>query len=63
MKIERVYETQKLSDWEYIIQDCSAKMSLCSQPEIISSCLHLEQKIPELKQVLSDDKSIKATRV
>ena len=51
-----LYETQKLSDWEYIIQDCSAKMLLCSQPEIMSSCLHLEQKIPELKEVLSVDK-------
>ena len=51
-----LYETQKISDWEYIIQDCSAKMLLCSQSEIVSSCLHLEQKIPELKEVLSVDK-------
>ena len=50
-----LYETQKLSDWEYIIQDCSAKMLLCSQPEIMSFCLHLEQEIPTLGQIATVD--------
>lgn len=50
-----LYETQKLSDWDYIIQDCSAKMLLCSQPEIMSSCLHLEQKISTLGRITTVD--------
>ena len=47
-----MYETQLAKEWEYIVKDCSAKVLLVSNPDVLKQTLDFPKRIDSLKEVI-----------
>ena len=47
-----MYESQKLSEWEYIIRDSNARLLFVKSPEIYEQVKHLPETLPDLEFVV-----------
>ncbi len=50
-----MYEAQKPDEWEFILNDCQAKVVIGSKPDIYEKLLRVKENVPSLTRVLGID--------